>query len=341
MRSALSLLDQIGNVAVDCSELRDRVLQLGVLPMLLDLCKQPPLKPDAPPLVARAAVWAVSNLCRSVLRCGVLCMQLLLLLLLLLLPLLLLLLLLSVILFTPSCRLLALLSVSSKPQPDFAIVKSALPTLAEVLESSTDEAVLAEACQSLNFLSDDRSAGNLQIGAILDSGVARSLVGLLSHSNFNIVIPALPTVRPHAPRLLHQRAPFLAASLDSSACLCCLSLQVGRLSTGDDVHTAQVFDADVLDAMLPLLTHSKKTMRMYDLWCLSNLASQMTPHAQGDGMRGEATCTHHALSCCCCICLSGGSPEQVHAALSAEGILEQVITLLADDDVDLVREAVW
>ena len=74
-----------------------------------------------------------------------------------------------------------------KPQPNFELVKPALPTLAGLIYSN-DEEVLTDACWALSYLSDGT---NEKIQAVIDAGVCRILVELLMHNS-----PQVPTPRP-------------------------------------------------------------------------------------------------------------------------------------------------
>lgn len=62
-----------------------------------------------------------------------------------------------------------------KPQPDFDLVRPALPTLAQLI-FSPDEEVLTDACWALSYLSD---GPNEKIQAVIEAGVCRRLVELL------------------------------------------------------------------------------------------------------------------------------------------------------------------
>ena len=97
----------------------------------------------------------------------------------------------------------------SKPQPDFECVKKALPAL-EQLTHSNDEEVLTDTCWALSYLSDGT---NDKIGAVIETGVCRRLVDLLTSSQPSILVPALRTV--------------------------------GNIVTGDDVQTQMIINCNV------------------------------------------------------------------------------------------------
>jgi len=67
-----------------------------------------------------------------------------------------------------------------KPQPDFEMVKGALPTLGQLIYSP-DEEVLTDACWALSYLSD---GPNEKIQAVIESGVIRRLVELLLNPRY-------------------------------------------------------------------------------------------------------------------------------------------------------------
>ena len=61
-----------------------------------------------------------------------------------------------------------------KPQPDFNLVRPALPILAQLIYS-TDDDVLTDSCWALSYLSD---GPNDKIQAVIEAGVCRRLVEL-------------------------------------------------------------------------------------------------------------------------------------------------------------------
>lgn len=67
-----------------------------------------------------------------------------------------------------------------KPQPDFEMVRPALPTLAQLI-FSPDEEVLTDACWALSYLSD---GPNEKIQAVIESGIIRRLVELLLNPRY-------------------------------------------------------------------------------------------------------------------------------------------------------------
>ena len=124
-----------------------------------------------------------------------------------------------------------------KPQPDFAQVSPALPTLARLI-CSNEEEVLADACWALSYLSDGT---NDKIQAVIESGVVRRLVELLGHPSPSVQTPALRAV--------------------------------GNIVTGDDLQTQIVINCGVLGSLLRLLNSHKKSIRKHACWTISNISA--------------------------------------------------------------------
>jgi len=77
-----------------------------------------------------------------------------------------------------------------KPQPNFSLVAPALPVLAKLIFSADNE-ILTDACWALSYISD---GPNDRIQAVINSGVCARLVALLHHTQWAIVTPALRTI---------------------------------------------------------------------------------------------------------------------------------------------------
>lgn len=82
---------------------------------------------------------------------------------------------------------------SGNPQPDFALMHVMLPVLARLLDMEDNE-IVADACWALSYLSNDETADNSHIQAVLDAGVAPRLVEMLSRAPDTIKTPALRAV---------------------------------------------------------------------------------------------------------------------------------------------------
>jgi importin subunit alpha-6/7 len=125
-----------------------------------------------------------------------------------------------------------------KPQPDFQAVKTALPALARLIHSN-DEEVLTDACWALSYLSDGT---NDKIQEVINSGVVRRLVELLTHQSPSVLVPALRTV--------------------------------GNIVTGDDMQTQIVINSGALPCLLSLLTaQHKKSIKKEACWTISNITA--------------------------------------------------------------------
>ena len=74
-----------------------------------------------------------------------------------------------------------------KPQPDFSMLRDALPALARLVHSN-DEEVLTDACWALSYLSDGT---NDKIQAVIEAGVCRRLVELLASNHPSVLVPHL------------------------------------------------------------------------------------------------------------------------------------------------------
>jgi importin subunit alpha-6/7 len=124
-----------------------------------------------------------------------------------------------------------------KPQPDFELVRIALPTLAQLI-FSPDEEVLTDACWALSYLSD---GPNEKIQAVIESGVCRRLVELLLNPSPAVQTPALRTV--------------------------------GNIVTGNDLQTQFIINNNALPCLLALLSSPKKGIRKEACWTISNITA--------------------------------------------------------------------
>ena len=124
-----------------------------------------------------------------------------------------------------------------KPQPDFNLVRPALPTLAQLIYS-TDDDVLTDSCWALSYLSD---GPNDKIQAVIEAGVCRRLVELLMHQSPSVQTPALRTV--------------------------------GNIVTGDDLQTQLIINFSALPCLHMLLNSPKKGIRKEACWTISNITA--------------------------------------------------------------------
>lgn len=124
-----------------------------------------------------------------------------------------------------------------KPQPDFDLVRPALPTLSQLI-FSPDEEVLTDACWALSYLSD---GPNEKIQAVIEAGVCRRLVELLLNPSPAVQTPALRTV--------------------------------GNIVTGNDLQTQFIINNNALPCLLALLSSPKKGIRKEACWTISNITA--------------------------------------------------------------------
>jgi len=200
-----------------------------------------------------------------------------------------------------------------KPPPMFEWVAPALPTLAHMVYSN-DEEVLTDAAWALSYLSDGT---NDRIQKVIEAGVCRRLVELLSHQSFSVVTPALRTV--------------------------------GNIVTGDDMQTQIIINSQALPRLGALLMSPKKGIRKESCWTISNItagtkeqiqtvvdASIVPPlidlltNAEFDIKKEAAWAISNATS--------GGSKEQIKYLVD-QGCIKPLCDLLDAKDVRIVTVA--
>lgn len=200
-----------------------------------------------------------------------------------------------------------------KPQPEFELVRPALPTLAHLL-FMVDEEVLTDSCWALSYLSD---GPNTKIQAVIESGVCRRLVELLMHHSPSVQTPALRTV--------------------------------GNIVTGDDLQTQIIINNNVLPCLLHLLGSSKKGIRKEACWTISNITAgdrnqiqgvidaniipplvQLLSTAEFDIRKEAAWAISNATS--------GGTPEQIKY-LVMQGCIPPLCDLLEVADPKIITVA--
>jgi importin subunit alpha-1 len=200
-----------------------------------------------------------------------------------------------------------------KPQPDFEMVRPALPTLAQLI-FSPDEEVLTDACWALSYLSD---GPNDKIQAVLEAGVTRRLVELLLNPSPAVQTPALRTV--------------------------------GNIVTGNDLQTQFVINTNALPCLLALLSNPKKGIRKEACWTISNITAgnkdqiqgvidanimppliQLLTNAEFDIRKEAAWAISNATS--------GGTPNQIKF-LVQQGCIRPLCDLLGVNDTKIITIA--
>ena len=200
-----------------------------------------------------------------------------------------------------------------KPQPDFNLVRPALPILAQLI-FSTDDDVLTDSCWALSYLAD---GPNDKIQAVIEAGVCRRLVELLMHQSPSVQTPALRTV--------------------------------GNIVTGDDIQTQIIINFSALPCLHALLGSPKKGIRKEACWTISNITAgnrdqiqavidaniilpliELFRNAEFDIKKQAAWAISNATS--------GGTPEQIKL-LVEQGCIGPLSELLAAPDHKIVNVA--
>eukprot|EP01116_Phalansterium_solitarium_P008577 TRINITY_DN22508_c0_g1_i1.p1 TRINITY_DN22508_c0_g1~~TRINITY_DN22508_c0_g1_i1.p1 ORF type:complete len:553 (+),score=142.96 TRINITY_DN22508_c0_g1_i1:90-1661(+) len=125
----------------------------------------------------------------------------------------------------------------AKPQPAFATVATALPTLRQLLDASDPE-IVVDACWALSYLSD---GSNETIQVVINSGVVPKVLEHLKSGSHNVQTPALRTI--------------------------------GNIITGSDEQTQFVINLGVLPLLSNLLRSARKALRKEAAWTLSNITA--------------------------------------------------------------------
>jgi hypothetical protein len=200
-----------------------------------------------------------------------------------------------------------------KPQPDFPLVRPALPTLAQLIYSQDDD-VLTDACWALSYLSD---GPNDKIQAVIEAGVGRRLVELLMHASPSVQTPALRTV--------------------------------GNIVTGDDLQTQIMINFSVLPCLYSLMSSPKKGIRKEACWTVSNITAGNRDQIQAVIEAGIIPPLVHLLgnaefdikkeaAWAISNATSGGTPDQIKFLVQS-GCVGPVCDLLTAPDGKIVTVA--
>jgi hypothetical protein len=197
-----------------------------------------------------------------------------------------------------------------KPQPNWSIVSTAIPTLTKLIYSNDDD-ILSDACWALTYLSD---GPNERIQAILDTNISPRIVELLLHDSCNVQTPALR--------------------------------MVGNIVTGDDSQTQVIINAGVLPNLLTLINSARKNLKKEACWVISNITAgtrqqveavinaQIVPrlvyllkNSEFDIKKEAAWTLSNATTC--------GSEEQIRY-LVEQKIIEPMCDLLTSNDHKII-----
>ena len=125
-----------------------------------------------------------------------------------------------------------------RPQPQYMLVRRAIPTLIKILVENDKEDIITDICWALSYLSDGAQE---RIHDLLDIGLLQKMIVLLNHENVAIAIPSLRTI--------------------------------GNIVTGDDTQTQVAVEAGLVPALHNIITHPKKSVRKESCWVLSNITA--------------------------------------------------------------------
>eukprot|EP00954_Amorphochlora_amoebiformis_P029976 1393935-Amorphochlora_amoeboformis.AAC.1 len=198
-----------------------------------------------------------------------------------------------------------------KPQPDFRLVSPILPTLRKLLNHPDNE-VLTDTCWALSYLSDDNTASNQKIEAVVSHGIVPKLVHYLHHQSASVKTPALRTI--------------------------------GNIVTGNDQQTWSVVRASALAPLKALLTHQKKSIRKEACWTLSNITAgnKARPDPARNSVRMHASSyrNHVRKEAAWAIAnaISGGIDPQVEF-LVQQGVIEPFARLFRAPDAKIILVA--
>uniref|UniRef100_A0A0D9V0K7 Importin subunit alpha n=1 Tax=Leersia perrieri TaxID=77586 RepID=A0A0D9V0K7_9ORYZ len=171
-----------------------------------------------------------------------------------------------------------------KTQPDFMLVKPALPVLRQLILSQ-DEEVITNSCWALYGLSYGFSD---KIHAVVETGVCSRLVELLNHSSPTVLRPALCTVcnivtgdetqiqriidHLALPCLFNLLTTFQEKSIKREAC-CTIS----NITAGTKEQIQAVINANIIGTLLHLMEKAEFDVKKEAAWAISNATAGGTP----------------------------------------------------------------
>lgn len=206
-----------------------------------------------------------------------------------------------------------------KPSPEPKLVRDAIPVASRLI-FSTDKAIEVDALWTLVFLSDGAVE---QIQAdVAQEAVCQRLVYLLRTNDLSYLVPAI--------RIL------------------------GNLMSGNDRTTQKVIDHGALQALLPLLSHSRSGVRKEACWSASNVMAGNPSQIQASIDAGlipliihrlleDRADIKHEASWCLANAVSGANTAQLLRFVEEFDVIGPLCTLLVDDDdrlVDMTLDAI-
>ena len=203
-----------------------------------------------------------------------------------------------------------------KPQPEFGFVRALVPHIAKLLKCK-DADVLTDTLWALSYVTDDSTADNAKIQAVIEAGVVAPLVQFMDSSNSSIVTPALRTV--------------------------------GNIVTGSDPQTQVALRCCALGVLKKLFTHSKKAIRKETCWTVSNITAGSKAQIQEVIKSGVAPTLINTMrngefdvrkEACWAVsnAISGGTDEQIQYLLEQD-ILGPLADFFKSHDPKMVMVA--
>ncbi|KAJ1639777.1 importin alpha [Pavlovales sp. CCMP2436] len=203
-----------------------------------------------------------------------------------------------------------------KPAPSLALVGPAIPAIAQVIMSATDEETLSDALWALSYLTDGDDS---RITAVLESGVALQLVQCMTNSSSRMKVPAVRAI--------------------------------GNIVTGNDLHTQAIVNAGALPVLGQLITTGAKVQeRKEACWAISNIAAGTPQQLAAVVSSGVLFPVAHALAhaefeikkeACWVLCnaMHGSSKEQALFIAQNFNVLEPMVAMLSVGDAKMVTIA--
>lgn len=197
------------------------------------------------------------------------------------------------------------------PQPNFAVLCNAIPTIVALLGSQDDD-VITDACWAVSYMTDGE---NDKIRAIVSTGVVPRLVELLLHHNVNVATPALRAL--------------------------------GNIVTGEDKETQSVVDAGALIALRTMMGTAKENIKKEVCWTLSNITAGSHKQIQAviesgvvplllEAMRSGEFKTRKEAAWAVSNFTTGGLVPQIRY-LVEQGCIQPVVSMLNCNDSRIIQ----